>query len=96
MKNVTRNTGKLELIKRLPSSVNGNPRFLVKVDGWTCSTQPDAMLGYSIQNWWNKTVTATIGTHYGNPQIDNMWCDDTNARFWGNKEYWSKDPYTFT
>ena len=73
MKNITRNTGKLELIKRLPSSINGNPRFLVKVDGWTCSTQPDTQLGYSIQNWWNKTVTATIGTHYGNPQIDNMW-----------------------
>ena len=91
MKNVTRNTGKLEFVKRLPSSTNGNPRFLVKVDGWTCSTQPDTQLGYSIQNWWNKTVTADIGTHYTTRQIDNMWCDDAKPR-----DYWSKFPNTPT
>ena len=73
MKNVTKHTGKLEFVKRLTSSTNGNPRFFVKVDGWHCCTQPDTQLGYSIQNWWNQTVTATIGTHYGIPQIDNMW-----------------------
>mgnify|MGYP004452189145 FL=1 len=91
MKNVARSTGKLEFVKRLPSSKNGNPRFLVKVDGWTCSTQPDTQLGYSIQNWWNKTVTADIGTHYTTRQIDNMWCDDAKPR-----DYWSKFPNTPT
>ena len=50
MKNVTTHTGKLEFIKRLPSSYYGNPRFLVRVDGWTCSTTPDTMLAYEIQN----------------------------------------------
>ena len=73
MKNVTTHTGKLEFIKRMPSSYYGNPRFLVRVDGWTCSTTPDTMLAYEIQNWFNKTVTAQIGTHYGSAQIKNMW-----------------------
>ena len=91
MKNVARSTGKLEFVKRLTSSKNGNPRFLVKVDGWTCSTQPDTQLGYSIQNWWNKTVTADIGTHYTTRQIDNMGCDDAKPR-----DFWSRFPNTST
>lgn len=71
MKSITQHTGKLEVIKRLPSSVNGNPRWLLKVDGWTCRTAPDAALGYNIQNLDGKQVVATIGTHYGQAALDN-------------------------
>jgi hypothetical protein len=72
MKNMTRHTGKLEIIKRLPSSANGNPRYLLKVDGWTCRTAVDSSLGYSVTNFDGKTVHATIGTHYGNATLDSV------------------------
>lgn len=65
MKNLTRNIGTLEVIERLASSVNGNPRYLVRVDGWTCRTPVDSMLGYCVTNYNGKQVEATIGTHYG-------------------------------
>lgn len=65
MKNMTSHTGKLEIIERMPSSRNGNPRYRLRVDGWTCVTQPDAMIAYGIPNLDGKIVQATIGTHYG-------------------------------
>jgi hypothetical protein len=70
MKNITSHIGKLEIIKRLPSSRNGNPRWLLRVDGWTCCTSPDSSLGYKVQNFDGKTVEATIGTHYGAATLD--------------------------
>jgi hypothetical protein len=72
MKNVTRHTGKLEIIERLPSSYNGNPRYLCRIDGFTCRTQVDSCLGYSITNHDGKQVVATIGTHYGKATINNL------------------------
>lgn len=72
MKNVSRHYGKLEIIKRLPSSTNGNPRFLLRVDGWTCRTAVDSSLGYEVQNFDGKQVVATIGTHYGNATLDSV------------------------
>lgn len=65
MRNMTTHTGKLEIVRRLPSSTNGNPRFLVRVDGWTCRTPVDSFLGYEVQNMDGKQVKATIGTYYG-------------------------------
>ena len=65
MKNITRHQGKLEIVKRLPNSINGNPRYLLRVDGWTCRTPVDSGLGYCITNYNGKDVEATIGTHYG-------------------------------
>jgi len=73
MKNVTRHTGKLEIIERLPASRNGNPRFLLRIDGWTCRTQVDSSAGYEVQNYDGKTITATIGTHYGVATLDLIW-----------------------
>jgi hypothetical protein len=65
MKNITRHQGKLEIVERLPSSINGNPRYLLRVDGWTCRTPVDSGLGYCITNYNGKDVEATIGSHYG-------------------------------
>ena len=73
MKNVSRHTGKLELVKRLPSSINGNPRYLVRVNGWECRTPVDSSLGYSIDNLFGEIVIAEIGTHYTVPTINNVW-----------------------
>ena len=72
MKNISRHTGILRIVKRLPSSYFGNPRFLVSVDGVTCKTAVDSMLGYSVQNYDDKEVVATIGTHYGTATLDSV------------------------
>lgn len=72
MKNITRHKGKLEIIKRLPSSINGNPRYLLRVDGFTCKTAPDAGIAYAITNYRDKDVIATIGTHYNTATLDTI------------------------
>jgi hypothetical protein len=72
MKNVTRHIGKLEIIRRLPCSINGNPRFVLRVDGWTCRTAVDSSLGYEVQNHDGKFVVATVGTHYGVATLDSV------------------------
>ena len=73
MKNVMEHLGTLELVRRLPSSVNGNPRFLIRIDGHTCATTVDSSHGYHIQNDFGKQVRAHIGTHYGVSSLDNYW-----------------------
>ena len=73
MRNLTQHTGILEIIKRLKSSVNGNPRYECKVDGWTFWTTPDSAYAYSIEAMEGKTVTVEIGTHYGKAQLHDMW-----------------------
>ena len=72
MKNITQHNGTLEVIERLASSINGNPRFLLRVDGWTCRTPVDSMLGYMISNYNGKQVEATIGTHYGVATLNSV------------------------
>lgn len=72
MKNVSRHQGKLEVLKRLPSSLNGNPRYLIRVDGFTCKTAVDSGYGYSVTNFDGKEVIAYIGTHYGIATLDSL------------------------
>lgn len=72
MKNITQHTGKLEILSRLPGSINGNPRYLLRVDGWTCKTQVDSSYGYSVTNFDGKQVQATIGTHYGTATLNSL------------------------
>ena len=72
MKNITQHTGILELIKRLPSSTYGNPRYLVRLAGHECRTAPNSSLAYELPNWFNKKVTGTLGTHYGLTTLKNI------------------------
>lgn len=72
MKNKTRHIGMLEIIDRLPSSANGNPRYLLRVDGHTCRTPVDSHLGYCVTNYNNKRVEAIIGTHYGHSTLASV------------------------
>ena len=74
MKNQTTVTGKLEIIHRMPSSINGNPRYFVRINGQTCKTKPDSDSAYSITNYDGKTVSAIIGTYYG-----SVHCEHINA-----------------
>jgi hypothetical protein len=71
MRNITRHIGKLEIVERLDNSVNGNPRYLLKVDGWTCRTSVDSSHGYEVPNYEGHVVAATIGTHYGKATLDS-------------------------
>jgi hypothetical protein len=72
MKNITTQIGKLRIIKRLPSSVLGNPRYLVDINGLTCRTAPDSAHGYNVQKLDGKDVHAAVGTHYGHTTINTL------------------------
>jgi hypothetical protein len=76
MKNVTRHYGKLEIIRREQSSINGNPRYLLRVDGYLCVTTPDSSMAYSLPNLDGKQVEALIGTHYGKTSLGSAWLAD--------------------
>jgi len=81
MKNITRHTGKVRLIKRLPNSLDRNPQFILGIMdttnkglGWTFRTPKDSMLGYEIQNYIDKDidVTVTIGTKYNCTMLNSI------------------------
>jgi len=72
MKNITRHTGIISDIKRLPSSYLGNPRYSFMIDGYRVTTGIDSMHGYSITNYEDKQVNATIGTHYNKLTLDSI------------------------
>ena len=72
MKNITSHKGILEIVERAPSSRNGNPRYVVRLDGYTARTAVDSDLGYSITNYDGKMITANIGTHCGTSTIENV------------------------
>ena len=72
MKNVTRHQGILKVIERLPRSINGNPRWLITIDGVMCRTAVDSGYGYQITNYDGKEVIAYIGTYYGSATLDSL------------------------
>lgn len=84
MKNVKTYTGRVVITGRLPSSVNGNPRFTGYVEtvekafqhAWVKRvefvTAVDSMIGYAIQNYDGKNCTVEIGSHYKKPTIHSI------------------------
>ena len=72
MKSITRHTGTIEIVERLPNSYYGNPRYLFRIDGYTVRTKPDSSYAYSLPNYNGKKCTVTIGTHYGKPTLDSL------------------------
>jgi hypothetical protein len=73
MKNVTRHEGLLEVLVKLPNSINGNPRYIISIDGFVCKTPVDSSYGYSVTNYDGKMVGATIGTHYRTATLNTLW-----------------------
>jgi hypothetical protein len=68
MKNITRHTGKLVIIKRLKNSTMGNPKFLCAIinearTGFGFETATNSGHAYSIENYENKNVAVEIGTY---------------------------------
>jgi hypothetical protein len=72
MKNISTHIGTLEVIKRLPSSYFGNPRYLLSINGITCKTSVDSSYGYSVTNFDGKQVEASIGSHYGSATLNSL------------------------
>jgi len=81
MKNITRHTGKVRFIERLPNSLDGNPQFILGIMdtpnkglGWTFRTPKNSMLGYEVQNYIDKdvNVTVTIGTSYNCTMLNSL------------------------
>ncbi len=77
MKNITRHTGKLVIIKRLKNSTMGNPKFLCAIinearTGWGFETATNSSHGYSIENYKDKDVTVEIGTYYNKATLHSI------------------------
>ena len=72
MKNITMHTGELSIVKRLPSSGYGNPRYMFIVDGYIARTSIDSMHGYEVTNYDGKEVEVTLGTHYGQLTLNSI------------------------
>ena len=50
-------SGTITDLKRLNSSVNGNPRFTLVIDGMILCTKSDYSYCYNIENLYNKQCT---------------------------------------
>lgn len=77
MKDVETYIGELINIKRARSSKNGNPRWMVRIEGAPiCYTAPDDMLGYEVKNFKpGQRVSARIGWHYGTVTLSELSSD---------------------
>ena len=72
MKNITQHTGTLTIIKREPSSANGNPRYTCEVDGYHFKTSVDSMIAYEVTNFEDSQVVVELGTHYGQLTVNSI------------------------
>lgn len=73
MKNATRHTGVLQVVERCRKlSRNGNPRYKLRLDSWTCWTRPDSALAYEVPGLNGQQVTAIIHTWHGKPTIADV------------------------
>ena len=71
--------GKIQIVKRLNSSVNGNPNFLVELCDLkhyeTLETKSDASYSYNIENLSNKKCDCEVVYYYtakGTGKIENI------------------------
>jgi hypothetical protein len=76
MKDVFECTGRLVINKKLESSVNGNPRYLVSIGldryRYEAKTTVDSGIAYEITNYDLKMVKVKLGFHYNQLSIVNI------------------------
>jgi hypothetical protein len=73
MENKFKISGKLEIIERMKSSKNGNPRYKFTVgNSLPIVTGVDSSYGYEITNHDGKPIIITVGTHYGKLTLDSL------------------------
>lgn len=51
---------KIESVKRLPNTVNGNPHFTLATEHGTFTTYPDSQCAYGAESLAGKVVTLTL------------------------------------
>ena len=73
MKNERIVQGTLRIVGRHPNpGTNGNPRYIVTIGANEFVTSRDSQLGYSVTNYDNKWVIATVGDYYGIATVKNI------------------------
>ena len=72
MNTIQNYTATLKILTRLPSSTNGNPRYLIDLDGHKVRTGVDSMIAYCITNHDGKECKVSVGMHYGYPTLTNI------------------------
>ena len=72
MKNKSRHVGKLEILRREPSSANGNPRYFARCAGVSFYTAVDSSLAYSLPNYDGALCEVIVGRHYGRATLDSI------------------------
>jgi predicted dithiol-disulfide oxidoreductase (DUF899 family) len=72
MKDLFQVEGKLIIVKRMPSSRNGNARFMCLVGETVFTTLPDSSLASDVKNLEGKEVIVVVGTHRGLLQLDSI------------------------
>jgi hypothetical protein len=93
MKNITRHTGTLRIVKRMKNSYLGNPQFMVFVDesdeghGVRFRTAANSSHAYGIENYEGQRVTVTVGTHYGCATLNTI----TSHKEEKHRAKWSAD-----
>jgi hypothetical protein len=65
MKNIITLSGTVLDVRRMPSSLNGNPRYAFTIDGRRVCTAVDSSWGYSLPNHDGKLAIVRAGMHYG-------------------------------
>jgi hypothetical protein len=103
MKNTREITGVLKMVRRLPSSTNGNPRYFVSIrcnkpyNGedryFTCNakTKVDSSFAYEVDNLFGKEVVAVVGEHFGSTHIESARKSSQQR----SAEKYVHDAYTF-
>ena len=93
MKNITRHTGTLRIMKRMKNSYEGNPQFMAFVDesgeghGVRFRTMKNSMHGYMVEGYEGQRVTVTVGTHYRCATLDTI----TSHKEEAHRAKWSAD-----
>ena len=71
------------MVRRLPGSINGNPRYLVSIrcnkpyngeDRYfkrEAKTKVDSSFAYEVDNLFGKEVIAVVGEHFGSTHIES-------------------------
>ena len=70
--NITEHTGKLTILRHLPVSSNGHPRYITKVGSAVFITADGNSHSYSVINNENRYVTVTICMHHGKRTLNAL------------------------
>ncbi|MBP47658.1 MAG: hypothetical protein CMH53_06950, partial [Myxococcales bacterium] len=70
---LTHHAGILKIIKRLPNTTSGNPRYEVELDGYRMVTKPDVSDAYLVSDLGGCPVGVLAGYHYGKLSISQIF-----------------------